>query len=395
MSNDKKIIAYVFSIFLFLGICLSMLQRIVSEIGSSFALSNTSVGTIITMVFVGYLISPILTGELTDKIGRKKVLLIAFSVLIGGLALVLLVDSVVAVGAGFFIIGMSFAVLELSMSSMLTDMHPNDAGKILNLSRVFFAVGTVSGPFIAMLLINTTGKWVYSMLFALVLITVLFAIFLKLSFPQTKYPNQTITKHDAPSLTLGLLKNKVVLVLCVSMIMYLAIEAGITFYVSRYIDSITDNAVFSTLTLSVFWLCMAIGRFASTLYKKDPVKLVASIAVLACIGLAVCLLVSGLAISIVSFGIMGLGCSAMFPTLLAIGKNNFPKYTNTIFGILLSAAGIGGIIQPLIMGAVADSSGLKAALATVFAPLVLLFVTQIILLVFARKNKAVPEGQAE
>ena len=395
MYSDKKIIAYVFSIFLFLGICLSMLQRIVSEIGTAFSLSNTSVGTIITMVFVGYLISPILTGELTDKIGRKKVLLAAFGVLISGLALVLFVDSVVAVGIGFFIIGMSFAMLELSMSSMLTDMRPNDASKILNLSRAFFAVGTVSGPFIAMLIINTTGNWVYSMLFALVMITVLFAVFLKLSFPLPKYPNQTMAKHDAPSLTLSLLKNKVVLVLCISMVMYLAIEAGITFYVSRYIDSITDNAVFSTLTLSVFWLCMAIGRFASTRFKNDPIKMVAALSILAGIGLAVCMLFGGLSISIVSFGIMGLGCSAMFPTLLAIGKNNFPKYTNTIFGILLSAAGIGGIIQPLIMGSVADSAGLKAALATVFVPIALLFATQIILLYFARSKKSESTPQSE
>lgn len=386
MSNDKKIIAYVFSIFLFLGICLSMLQRIVSEIGTAFSLSNTAVGTIITMVFVGYLISPILLGELTDKVGRKKVLLFGFSVLISGFALVLFIDSVVAVGIGFFIIGMSFAVLELTMSSMLTDMRPNDAGKILNLSRVFFAVGTVSGPFIAMLLLAATGNWVSIMLLALIMITVLFALFLKLSFPLPKYPNQTVTKHNTPSLTLSLLKNKVVLVLCVSMVMYLAIEAGITFYVFRYINSITDNAVLSTLTLSVFWLCMAIGRFASTRFKYDPIKLVATISILASIGLAVCMLFSSLPISIVSFGIMGLGCSAMFPTLLAIGKNNFPKYTNTIFGILLSAAGIGGIIQPLIMGSVADSAGLKAALATIFVPLALLFAAQMVLLYFARSK---------
>lgn len=359
-----------------------------SAIGTTYSLTNTSIGTIITMVFVGYLISPILTGELTDRVGRKKVLLFAFALLIGGLVLVLLVDSVIAVGVGFFIIGMSFAVLELSVSSMLTDMHPGSAGKILNLSRVFFAIGTVSGPFLAMLLLRLTNNWIYIMVAALVMIIVLFAIFIKLSFPLPSYPNQIVQKNGEPSLTLKLLRSKIVLVLCLAMIFYLAIEVGITFYVSRYIDSITTNTIFATLTLSVFWLCMAIGRFISTHYKKNPLVLVAALSILASVGLAVCISFGGLAITIVSFGVMGLGCSAMFPTLLAIGKNNFPQYTNTVFGILLSAAGIGGIIQPLIMGAIADASGLKAALATCFVPLVLLFATQITLLYFTRSSKA-------
>lgn len=385
--NNKKTIAYVFCVFLFLGLCLSMLQRIMSEIGSTYALSNTSIGTIITMVFVGYLISPILTGEITDRIGRKKVLLFAFSVLVCGFTLVLLVDSVVAIGAGFFIVGMSFAVLELSLSSLLTDIRPRHAGKILNLSRVFFAIGTVSGPFLAMLVLQLTGNWVYIMLIALIFAVVLFAVFLKLSFPTPIYPNVTVPKNGEPSLTLKLLKNKVVIILCISLIMYLAIEAGITFYVSRYIDSITTTAIYSTLTLSVFWLFMAIGRALSTRYKKDPTILIIFNAILAICGLAICLFSSGLTISIVSFGIIGLGCSSMFPTLLAIGKNNFPKYTNTVFGILLSAAGIGGIVQPLIMGAIADTNGLKAALFACFVPLILLIVSQIILIVFTRKTQ--------
>ena len=163
----------------------------------------------------------------------------------------------------------------------------------------------------------------------------------------------------------------------------------------KALDIDISQAKNETLTLSVFWLCMAIGRFASTRFKNDPIKIVAALSILAGIGLAVCMLFGGLSISIVSFGIMGLGCSAMFPTLLAIGKNNFPKYTNTIFGILLSAAGIGGIIQPLIMGNVADSSGLRAALATVFIPLALLFATQIILLYFARSKKSAPIDQSD
>lgn len=392
MAVNKKVTAYAFSIFLFLGLSVSMIQRIVSEIGVKYSLNNTSVGTIITMVFVGYFISPILTGELTDKAGRKKVLVFTFIAQIAGLLIALLINSPVAVGIGFFIIGMSISTLELSISSLLTDISQSSAVRILNLSRVFFAVGTVSGPFIAMLLLKTTGDWVYVMLAALIMSVLLFTVFVKLSFPHPLYPDKSIEEHTEPKLTFKLLKNKVVILLAVSMVAYLAIEAGITFYVSRYIESISSGEMFSTLTLSVFWLCMAIGRVAGTHYKKDPHILIGALSILAAIGLAICLCFGGLAISIVSFGIMGFGCSAMFPTLLAMGRQGFPKCTNTVFGILLSAAGLGGVLQPILMGTVADASGLKAALAVCFAPLALMLITQVILVVASRKKTPAEDG---
>ena len=390
MAVNKKLTAFAFSIFLFLGLNLSMLQRIVSEIGRKYSLSNTSVGTIITMVFVGYFISPILIGELTDKIGRKKVLLSTFFALLTGLIVALLGNNPIAIGAGFFIVGMSFSTLELSLSSLLTDISKSSAGGILNLSRVFFAIGTVTGPFLAILLLSVLGDWVFVMLASLIMAIVLFAIFLKLSFPQPSYPIRNIETHEETGLTFKLLKNRVVIILSISMIAYLAIESGITFYVSRYIDSITTDEIYSTLTLSVFWLFAAIGRMIFTRYKKDAHILVAVLSIIAALGLGICLMFGDLAISIVSFGVMGFGCSAMFPTLLAMGKDNFPKYTNTIFGILLTTAGLGGIIQPIIMGAVADASGLKAALSVCLIPLAIMLVTQVILMVFsksAQKNR--------
>ena len=129
-----------------------------------------------------------------------------------------------------------------------------------------------------------------------------------------------------------------------------------------------------------------------TRYRGNSHILVAALSIIAALGLAICLIFGGLAISIVSFGIMGLGCSAMFPTLLAMGKDNFPKYTNTIFGILLTAAGLGGILQPILMGAVADATeSLKAALAVCLAPLAIILATQIILSLLekrAQKNRS-------
>lgn len=376
MSKSKGIIAYFFALFLFLGLYLSMIQRVVSEIAVKYSLDNAAMGIIITMTFIGYFISPILAGETTDRYGRRRVMLFGFICMFTGFLVSMTINSPVGAGAGLLITGMAFGILELTMSSILTDIKPEAANKVMNNSRALFAAGTITGPFLAMGIIALTKDWIYVMSFSAALLLVLFIIFLILSYPEAKYPNYIVKGEKEKSLTMKLIKNKILIVLCISIMMYVAVEAGLTFYVSKYINSMTTNQFFASLTLSVFWLFVAIGRIYAGKFKKDLNVLIAVFAAIACVGLVICFFVDGLVLSIIAFGIMGLGCSGMFPTILALGKIRFPKYAGTVFGILLSSGAIGGIVQPYIMGAVADATNLKIALVTCIIPLVIIIIMQ-------------------
>ena len=380
MKQKKTTIAYLFAVFLFLGLYFSMLQRVVGEIGLKYGLKNTALGLIITMTFVGFTISPILTGEATDRFGRRPVVTLAFAGMLAGFALALLSRSAVGIGAGFFISGLAFGIFEMTLSSILTDIDPENANKVLNHSRLFYALGTIAGPFVAMGLLELFRDWTAVMALNIALLVVLFAIFLRLSYPLPVYPNRIEKTETRQPVTLRLLRSGVLLLLSCSLMMYFAVEAGLTFYVSRYIGAISQNTLHITLALSVFWLFAAAGRLIAARIRSNPHLLVGVLTLITTVGLAICLSTSGVALSIVSFGVMGLGCSAVYPTLLAAGSRKFPHYQATVFGILMSFGGLGGILLPLVMGGIADvTTSMKPVLAACIVPLVIIFALQFVL----------------
>ena len=395
MTKGRGIVAYLFSVFLFLGLYFSMLQRIVGEIAKTYQLDNTLMGTIIMMTFVGYFIGPIIMGEIADRFGRKTLMLGAFIFMLAGFVIVLTVSSAVGIGAGLLVIGIAFGVFELAMSSLLTDLRPDDANRVMNNSRLFFALGTISGPFVALGVLNWLHNWVYVMAGAIVLLAILFVIFLVLSYPKPKYPNLVIDEKPKTSLTLTLLKKGAVIALCVSMMMYVAVESGLTFYMSSYMTQIGSTEIITSLTLSLFWLFVAAGRFVAGRFRHSLGMLIITISAIGCAGLVIGMLTSDVTLSMIAFAIMGMGCSGIFPTLLGEGKNRFPKYAGTVFGIMLSSAAIGGIVFPLIMGTVADASNLKTALGLCFIPFGVIILMQVLLLASARRQKKAAGIQAD
>jgi MFS family permease len=379
--RKKAISAYFFGVFLFLGLYFSMLQRVVGEIGLKYGLDNSALGLIITMTYIGFTISPILTGEATDRFGRRPVVTFAFLCMLVGFALAFFVRSAIGVGAGFFVSGLAFGMFEMTLSSILADIDPANAGKVLNYSRLCYALGTITGPFVAMALLSRFKDWASVMVLDIVLLFVLLLIFLRLSYPAPIYPNRIEKQEDRQPVTFRMLRSWVLLALSVSLMMYFAVEAGLTFYVSQYIGTITQNPLYLTLALSVFWLFAAAGRLIAAQIRMNSHLLIGILTLLIGIGLALCLSTNNLVLSILSFGVMGLGCSAVYPTLLAAASNKFPHFTATVFGILISIGGLGGIIQPLVMGAVADiSTGMKPVLAVCIVPLLIVFTLQIVLI---------------
>lgn len=75
----KKLLLFViYTTVLMLGIYISLYQYTILRFSQHYALNSAFIGLLIGMQHVGMAVSPLLLGVASAKIGKKKVILIAF-----------------------------------------------------------------------------------------------------------------------------------------------------------------------------------------------------------------------------------------------------------------------------------------------------------------------------
>jgi MFS family permease len=55
----------------------------------------------------------------------------------------------------------------------------------------------------------------------------------------------------------------------------------------------------------------------------------------------------------------------IMPTALALGGERYPRHAGTLFGLLLTVAQVGAMVQPALIGVAAETSGVRGGLAIV------------------------------
>jgi fucose permease len=366
---NKTLFKTSFGVLFFLGIYLAMLQRILDEIALEFSVNKVLMGTLVMAHFLGFFLGPLIAGELSDRYGRKRVIIFAFLSFCVGLILILLSEAFEFVFIGLFFAGIGFGILEGTISALITDMKQNDVNKTMNISQMFLAIGTVVGPFLAMLVVSLSGRWK-----PLFMISFLISLLFMFIFIKTDYPDYKVTETLQGTITKKLLKNKHFLILCISMIMYVGVEEGLAFWITTYIKQHSIPDYYPTVALSLFWASMIPGRYLASRFKMRLNALIAMGSGMSGVFLIAGLLSNNYLLTILFFFLIGFGLSGIFPIIMAIVKMKFQKYAGTAFGLIMSCCAIGGVTVPLIMGYIGEFFSLKIALSFCLIPLLIIII---------------------
>jgi MFS family permease len=160
-STRNKLIFFVLG---WLGMVLYFTQRwifgpVIPALIKEFQINKTVVGTIGSASIMGYMLTPILAGWLSDRFGRKQAILFG---LIGLSVLTVfcgLARSANQLFAARFFTGVTEAFFFIPMLAFTLELFPERPGFFLTLMSSGSSLGWFVGPALAGWLMNSTGNW--------------------------------------------------------------------------------------------------------------------------------------------------------------------------------------------------------------------------------------------
>lgn len=345
----------------FLGIYISVYQNHLNTISSAYSISSTIVGTIVALHFIGSIITPIISGEIGDRIGKKAVVINAFALLNTGLVLLFFFSSIYLFAAGVFLIGCGFSTIEGMLSGVLTDNNREHRSKVIDISQMFFCVGAIAGPLLALGFSEVFTHWKSIYLFLLMMFILIMLVF---SFTKVEGPIEEGEKSSG-LITIKLFKSKLFIILCISIFLYVGIEEGLAFWTTTYFETKFNAKQLGSYALSGYWGSMVIGRYIASILERKRGKF-ANWSLIISIFLSIAaLLIKNPIVNLICFVGIGFGIASIWPYIISLTSEKHPEYTGTSLGIMMTASSGGGLILPFVMGTMTDAASISAAFVSI------------------------------
>ncbi|MEP7142785.1 MAG: MFS transporter [Ferruginibacter sp.] len=221
----------------------------------------------LSIAFVSFLI-----GSFLPRIGFKKGMLIALALVFFGCLGMYFGNSFTSVRILFACVGISFAVIKVSVYSMIGLITNNDKEhkSVLSSIESFFMIGIATGFVIFPLFYSTVDPdaWLRIYLVLAVLVAISFAILLFSNF-NIKYevPGVSI-KRDFIEM-IKLMKRPLVLLFAIAAFMYVMTEQGIMSWLPTFNEKVLHLPEKMSVSMAVIlMLSIALGRYISSMLVK-------------------------------------------------------------------------------------------------------------------------------
>jgi len=351
------------------GIVLTTLGAVLPSIVERFGIDKAQAGALFLLMTLGILAGSLVFGPMVDRYGYKGILLVAAVLIFLGLQGIAFATSMGTLRAAIVLIGFGGGMINGSTNALVADISSEARGANLNLLGVFFGVGAVGVPFaLATLSGQFSQAALTSFVGALVLIPVV-------AFVLTRFPAPKQPQGFPIAAAGGLMKDPLLLL----MGMMLFLESGLEITVGGWTSTFVHEVLAVTagkglVVLSLYWLGMMLARIAlGTVLREAPHFTVLYV----CIGIGLAgsaLLLTANSVTAAAIGVflLGVGFSAMFPTVLGFIGDRYSSLSGTAFSLAIAMALIGGMLLPYIAGVLGGTLGMRRSFVIVPAALAML-----------------------
>jgi MFS transporter, FHS family, glucose/mannose:H+ symporter len=348
-----------------------------------------------------------IVASFLPRFGYKKAMLTGLAIVFFGCLIMIFGNSFVYTKILFLSIGVSFALIKLSVYSLIgiVTTTKKEHSSLMSSIEGFFMVGIASAYFLFPAFYSDTDEnaWlnVYYLLSGLIVVSFVFLLFSKI-----EYEVEAIGSSLKEDLTrsLKLIIVPLVLVFLASAFFFVMIEQGIMTWLPRFNEKIFKfSTTLSVQMASILALSLALGRFLAGYLSKfmSWVTLV-----IICIVISGGILLSVLPqlkverdslVTITSLAevpmlgfilpLIGLFIAPIYPLLNSTVLSSLPKNLHSpMSGLIIIFSALGGTIGSRIVGELFESIGGAKAFYFLLIPMVLLIIFVLLIDRISKKN---------
>lgn len=337
--------------------------------GGADGLTGEQLGRLGASAFAGLVAGIVATGPLADRHGPKPFAQSGLALIAASLAAMAFAPTYGFLLGAVFVLGLGSGVLDMVLSPVVSALNPEKRTVALNWLHSFYCVGAAVTVLAGSLALAAGLGWRGSCLVLLPLPVGLMAAFAPLRFPELA--------HESVRTSLrSLARDPWFRLAALGIFLGGATELGMSQWLPAYAEtSLGFPAWIAGGALLLFSVAMAFGRMAVGFAggKSDPFRLMAW----SC-GTTVVLFLFGSFLPAPVFAltacvVAGFTGSCLWPTMLAVSADRYPRGGASMFGALAALGNAGGIFMPWVVGWIADRANLHWGLASsAVAPLVML-----------------------
>lgn len=326
---------------------------ILGQLGSDFGLSDTQLGWVNAMAFLGFPLATMIGGAIYNAIGAKNLIALAFISHLLGLALTITSGGFWGLLISTFLIGFANGAVEAGCNPLIAETYPEKKTTMLNRFHVWFPGGIVIGALASNFMSGAGLNWQWQVALIIIPTMIYGAMIVTTQFPKfdrSTHSTADNIKHLFSPLYLGL-------VLC--MTLTATAELGTQQWIERILGA---SGASPMLILALITGLMAVGRFfAGPLVKQfNPTGILLGSAILTTAGIFMMSQVQGQMIYLAAI-LFAIGVTYFWPTMLGCVAEYTPK-TGALGMSLIGGAGMFAVsIWNPIIGSWIDDAKNQAA----------------------------------
>ncbi|MDX1934147.1 MAG: MFS transporter [Capsulimonadales bacterium] len=322
---------------------------ILPSLGETFGLGPAVQGALFPAQFAGFVPGVILAGYLSDRFGRKGVLLIGIAAYALGLLCFGIAPQFGWLLAASVLIGGGSGAMETVASVLATDLYPERRAFVVNALQIAFGAGAAVGPYVAQILLGNGLSW-RSLYFGFMAANL--ALFAMLAFiPLGRTDSGDDEAIDFRAL-IRILRQPAYLALCLAQALYVGAEVAFGSWMPTYFRLLPGGIPLSGPVVTIFWIAMTIGRtIVSPLAGRIPLLRLTIVLALLSAVFAVGTLLTDTPVT-VTVCVVGVGLcfSGIFGLILAEAGERYPAVSGSAFGGIMASGGVGGALLPWLVG---------------------------------------------